>query len=132
MTVATTTTQTGHQGRGGSNCKGEPSSPVEDRASKGPSLGRCRKCGWQGPAPWQQPQDSPAPEAVSVPGWEQTPRQPSPTPGQPVPRGDGTRVTCCPLRRGWGTGHISYISAGQKHVSAPIVRKPALEVLITT
>lgn len=37
-----------------------------------------------------------------------------------------------PSGGGRGTGHISYISAGgQKHVSAPIVGKPALEVLIT-
>lgn len=45
MTVAATTTQTGPRGRGGSDRKGEPSSPIQDRASKGPSLGRCRSVG---------------------------------------------------------------------------------------
>lgn len=123
------------QGRGGSNPKGEPWSPVQGRARKGPSLGRCRKCGWQGKAPWRQPRVSPAPGAVSVPSWERAPRQPSPTPGQPTQRGDGTRVTCCTRgpsagRRGTGHTQAHFHRRSEAHLR-PIAGNRALEVLIT-
>ena len=65
-------------------------------------------------------------------GADATAAKPNPWPTCPK-RGWDSGHLLHPSGGGRGTGHISYISAGgQKHVSAPIVRKPALEVLITT
>lgn len=70
-----------------------------------------------------------------MPSWEQAPQQPSPTPGQPAQRGDGTRVTCCTRgpsagRRGTGHTQLHFHRRLEAHLR-PIARNPALEVLIT-
>lgn len=87
------------------------------------------------PSPRRQPRGSPAPEGVSAPGWEQTPRQPSPAHGQPSPRGDGTQVTCCtrgPPQEGDGAQATSVTFLQEvRSAFGPHCRKTGLEVLIT-